>query len=139
MNNPLSVDPKHALYPWPPNCAGHRLFEMLKAVEPSATMRGYVDRFERVNLVMGQWDFRRARVAADVMRATDVLVDRDVVLLGREVARAFGVVDEIDWRCRHAHDARVYLLPHPSGRNLRYNDPDCRLGAGRVLAKLYRG
>lgn len=135
MNNPRSLAPEHALFPWPPNCAGHRLFEMLRAVEPSATMTGYRDRFDRVNLVVGPWDAALARRRADEMRPT--LVGRSVVLLGKEVAKAFGVVSEIDWMPRHIDDAVYYLLPHPSGRNHRYNVPDCRLAAGKVLARLY--
>jgi hypothetical protein len=136
MNNPRSLAPEHALYPWPPGCAGHRLFEMLRAVEPSATMTRYRDRFDRVNLVSGPWNAAYARERADQLRPT--LTGRSVVLLGREVTRAFGIRGEIDCLPWRYHGIIFYLLPHPSGRNLKYNDPDCRLQVGRVLAKLYQ-
>lgn len=139
MNNPRSVAPEHALYPLPAGCAGNRLFEMLRLAEPSATMFGYCDRFERVNLVVGPWDAARARERAVELRPS--LAGRSVVLLGREVAKAFGVLDVRSFLSLRddALDSTFYLLPHPSGRNLLYNDPDVRLEAGRVLARLYEG
>jgi hypothetical protein len=134
MNNPISLDPQYALYPLPAGCAGHRLYEMLREVLPSATMSGYARRFERINLVSGPWDARAAKIRAEELRPT--LVDRHVVLLGLQVAKAF----EIDTRCSISNeddDAIFYLLPHPSGRNLLYNDPGRRRAAGELLARLY--
>jgi hypothetical protein len=134
MNNPVSLDPRYALYPLPVGCAGNRLYEMLREVLPSATMGGYARRFERINLVSGPWDAAAARVRAAELRPT--LVGRHVVLLGLQVARAF----EVDPRCTTCNeddDAIFYLLPHPSGRNLLYNDPGRRRATGELLARLY--
>jgi hypothetical protein len=142
MSNPRSADPAHALYPWPRGCAGNRLYEMLRGENPSVTMSGYVRLFERVNLVSGIWNVQRAHVAAKSLWST--LSDRSAVLLGREVARAFGFVPSSRWYkadviadCHHVEGVDYYLLPHPSGRNLRYNDPEVRRAAGQVLARLY--
>lgn len=135
MNNPVSVDPAHALYPLPKGRAGHRLYEMLAEVNPSVTMSSYARTFERLNLVIGPFDRAVARERAAEL--IPVLAGRGVVLLGKEVARAFYVVDEIDWIPRRVHGATFYLLPHPSGRNHKYNDPDVRRAAGEVLARLY--
>src|ERR1700726_3647146 len=88
MNNPVSTRPGHELYPLPDGCTGHRLWTMLHA-RTGATMRQYVDAFERRNLVRGrEWD----RIAARA-RALEVVVElvgtgRTIVLLGQEVRAA---------------------------------------------------
>lgn len=137
MNNPLSDDPRHALYPWPAGSAGARLYEMLREVDPSVTRARYLYAFERINLVVGSWDIRVAREVAEELRPR--LANRRVALLGREVARAFGLRGDLcdEWKGEDGID--FYLLPHPSGRNLVYNDPDKRLWAGRVLSMLCDG
>lgn len=54
-----------------------------------------------------------------------------VVLMGRRVARAWGLGDLPPLgEVRRAHGTLVLLLPHPSGRNRWWNDP-ARLEAGR--------
>jgi hypothetical protein len=136
MNNPVSLDPKYALYPLPVGCAGYRLYEMLREADPSVRMHDYVHRFERINLVSGPWDVGRARSRAEELRPS--LAGVHVVLLGRPVAWAF----EVDPRCSVCNfddDAIFHLLPHPSGRNLLYNDPGRRRAAGELLARLYAG
>jgi hypothetical protein len=137
MNNPLSLDPWYALYPLPEGCAGHRLYSMLAEVLPTVTMRDYVRRFERVNLVSGPWDATAARSRAEELRPS--LAGRHVILLGQEVAKAFGIDPHYSWVCDEEDDATFYLLPHPSGRNLLYNDPGRRAHAGKILANLYEG
>lgn len=134
MNNPISLDPKYALHPWPRGCAGNRLYEMLREVDPSVAMHEYMRRFDRVNLVAGPWNVRMARVRAAELRPT--LVGRHVVLLGQKVAEAFGI-DPRCSACKLDEDATFYLLPHPSGRNLLYNDPGRRRATGQLLARLY--
>jgi hypothetical protein len=136
MNNPISLNPEHALYPWPPGCAGHRLYSMLAEVAPGMGMAAYARLFDRRNLVRGPWNAALASTAADAMRVE--LAGRQVVLLGREVARAFGLADlEL---CTHTLEATrattFYLLAHPSGRNLHYNKPENRAAAGHLLARL---
>lgn len=135
MNNPISSRPEYALYPWPRGCAGNRLFEMLRDVLPSATMHEYVKRFERVNLVSGRWHRATARSAARALRPS--LTARSVVLLGREVAEAFEISPSYPSGTPAPDGAIFYLMPHPSGRNRQYNDPEVRHAAGCVLARLY--
>jgi hypothetical protein len=136
MNNPISLAPEHALYPWPLGCAGHRLYAMLLEVRPATTMSAYARAFDRRNLVRGPWDLEAARVAAVVLRGA--LFGRRVVLLGREVARAFGIGHPV--ACGKVtdpdHIITFYFLPHPSGRNPHYNKPENRLAAGRLLCQL---
>ena len=63
---------------------------------------------------------------------------RVVVGLGRDVQMALNM----PWMLIHPQVHRgvtVRLLPHPSGRNLWYNDPTNRLLAGMLLSELYDG
>jgi len=135
MNNPLSSDPKHVLYPYPPGCTGYRLWKMLEARRPGVLRKQYLDTFDRRNLVSTiAWDKDVAEKSARTMRPE--LVGRVVLLLGQDVRRAFGVppllvhpqeIDGVTWR----------QLPHPSGRNLWYNEPKNRRLAEVLLGDLY--
>ena len=139
MNNPVSSDPAHALYPLPRHHAGGRLWQMLHE-QSGATMRQYVDGFDRRNLVIGPWDRSIARIRAHGMLPG--LCGRDVVLLGQQVWEAFQMPPEVIY-CNRFELALAgvtfYRVPHPSGRNLWYNDETNRRAVGRLLADLYRG
>lgn len=135
MNNPLSVDPRYALWPDPPNCAGWRLWKMLHD-HTGATPKEYREGFERLNLVQFRtWDPAAARSAAEEF--VRMHQGRRVVVLGSSVRTALrlppvlvepvlsrGVV----WR----------QLPHPSGRCRWYNDPKHRAVAGMLLEEELR-
>ena len=131
MNNPYSERPEFALYPYPPRSAGARLFRLLLRRVPDVTRAEYLRAFERRNLVEGrEWDKRAAKNAARVTRLQ--LRGRKVVVLGREVSAALGLVPLLIEPVRL--DGAVYRqLPHPSGRNHFYNDPDAADVAAMVL------
>lgn len=148
MNNPLSRNPKHALWPDPPGCAGWRLGQLLREDRllhrDLVTEDDYLGAFDRVNLVVGaDWSASRGRSAAEEIRPE--LVGRRVVLLGASVRGAFGLagppVGRVDARWvggdRTAGRIEFYLIPHPSGRNPWYNDTANRRAAGEVLGWLY--
>lgn len=142
MNNPVSSAPEHALYPLPRHHAGGRLWQML-CDECGATMRQYVDAFERLNLVTGPAFASMIAVArAGELRPT--LAGRSVVLLGQEVRKSFGhlrrelVGDAYFEDCPDGQVITFYQVPHPSGRNLWYNDESNRRAVGRLLSELYR-
>jgi hypothetical protein len=116
MNNPISDVPEHALWPDPPNCAGWRLQQM-----SGLSKHEYLRAFERRNLLIGPWLYVRAVKAANDMRPE--LAGRRVVLLGAEVRRAFGFKDNAQHGTTDLFSTTWYFLPHPSGRNLWYNDP----------------
>lgn len=106
---------------------------------------GYFRLFDRVNLLYkfhgrtGRDDrFPRglARVAASSIRP--LLAGRDVVLIGRNVAMAFGLED-MNWhewvevevrkplpKSQPVYTARMAVVPHPSGRNHWYNNGENR-------------
>jgi hypothetical protein len=137
MNNPMSDDPAHALYPLPLGCAGSRLWEML-AEETGATRQQYLRAFERVNLVVGPWSRAAARVGAAQLSAR--LAGRTAILLGAQVRDAFGHSPTGDVLAPYQVDGTLfYQLPHPSGRNLWYNHEANRRRAGQVLGDVYLG
>lgn len=134
MNNPLSLRPEHALFPHPPGCTGHRIYGLLCLKFPDMLRHEYLEGFERVNLVEGHWSMRRAR--ENVPAFVEKYQGRTVLLFGEAVRTALKLPkrlilplerDGIVWR----------QLPHPSGRNLWYNDPRSRELAASLLAELY--
>lgn len=145
-----NTNPDYPLFPAPSRSAGARLADIM------GLSRGeYLRAFDRANLIPefpgkdgnGEDKFPRspARFAAQVMRP--LLRGRTVVLVGRQVAQAFGV--ESDWhewqdlqvgpyhavtRCPGV--ARIAVVPHPSGRNHWYNSELNRASARRFWESL---
>ncbi len=79
MNNPISDDPRHALYPHPPNCAGARL-QRFSGLDKNT----YLSVFDRRNVIGGQqWDAKLAKTRAPALR--EEFLGRHVVLLGAPV------------------------------------------------------
>lgn len=138
MNNPQSDDPRHALFPHPPGCTGHRLWRMLHE-RCGAESIEYVTSFDRRNLVTGtKFTAERARRGAQELLPR--LTDYHVVLLGSDTVRAFGLVSApaLVWQAGGGPWARWCRMPHPSGRNLWFNDEVNRLAAGLLLEELFQ-
>lgn len=147
MNNPISTRPGHELYPLPEGCTGHRLYKMLQA-RTGATMRQYVDSFERRNLVRGkEWDQLAARA-----RAFEVVCElrgsgRTVVLLGNAVRDAFDWTLRNGSQCESLPPVLVHpqviggvtwrQIPHPSGMNRWYNTEENRKVVELLMEELY--
>jgi len=137
MNNPISSEDGHQLYPYPEGCTGHRLWKMLQGRLPHVSRRAYLETFERRNLVTGRsWSSALGRDEAARISAELFGVDRVVVLLGEDVRRCFGhprlliepqIIGGTTWR----------QLPHPSGRNMWYNSSRHRELAGLLLEELF--
>lgn len=154
MNNPVSSNPAHALYPYPPGCAGHRVHEMLREEmarrgRPHVPSRSeYLAAFDRRNVLSKPvWSQREARASGrEVLRS---LSHRTVVVLGAQTLQALGLPrgpwgEWAEWdagdllapRGDLSASVRYCLLPHPSGRCREYNYPRMRALAGRILADL---
>lgn len=124
------VDPRLALFNYPPNCAGARLQRLL-----GAGNRLYLRGFERRNL-LGYWpggggsgDLFPVRDARDVAeRLLPTLAGRRVLVLGVGTARALGLEPEV-LRYQYHRDATFGVIPHTSGRCRFYNDPASRAAA----------
>lgn len=141
MNNPISSDPAHALYPSPEGCTGHRLWRMLNA-RTGCSRSEYLEAFERRNLISQKtWpNMGLARAAAseflrELCSRTEPLTvlvlgaePRDALRLPRVLVKPVEMYG-VTWR----------LVPHPSGRNLWYNVKGNRETVELLLEELYRG
>ncbi len=117
-DNPYGGDDEYALYPHPEGCSGHRLCCLILGMGRSR----YLREFDRCNLVQGKWSIARARErVADLHRECLSLGwDRRFILLGSRVCSAWGIpFRPFEQWCT----GTVLILPHPSGRNLMWNEP----------------
>jgi hypothetical protein len=134
-DNPYGSDPSFALYCYPPGCAGYRLRRILGL--PQHQYLG----LHRANLCDGAWLKPRARE-----RARALLVPLSphpvIVLLGRKVTdamRGAAMIDEeiAPFSTRTCCPAITLVsLPHPSGRNLVWNQPWARDRARQILREV---
>jgi len=81
---------------------------------------------------------RRAVIEAKAMVASGLLRRRDVVFVGRGVARAFDFrsPDPMTWVDMVPEDCRAAWMPHPSGVNLWWNEPSNVARARQFLREL---
>ena len=141
-DNPLSRDPRHALFPYPKHHAGGRLATTIMGLSCTA----YLRRFDRVNLCAGKWSIKEAREHA--AKIWNESVDRPaVVLLGAKVCAAFGrefvpfEAYATNYYCSEPGKVwqkmksyvNIVVLPHPSGRCRLWNEPDSISKARGVL------
>ena len=138
-SNPYGADPRLALYPEPPGCAGARLCVIL-----GMTDREYLRTFHRVNLLEGpRWSAAQAKIAAGRW------VAQFRVLLGARVTRAHDFDfkpwtrfddhrGDCEYDCpRPASLCMHYvILPHPSGRSRLWNEPGAAERAPRLVLAL---
>jgi hypothetical protein len=137
MDNPVSQRPEHALYPHPVGCTGWRLWKMVCLVREMERHQ-YCAQLERMNLVTGSWNMAVARKAAADLLFSGRLDDRNMCLLGTDVWRAFGLPLAVPACGSHRAGSTTtfYRVPHPSGRNLWYNDVQNRRQVGRLIVGL---
>jgi hypothetical protein len=123
--NPYGADPDFALYPHPREASGNRLRLILGLTDTQ-----YLGEHDRANLCEGKWSMPRA-----VERALEIHGEREgcgIVLCGVRVAGAFRRAaaygpSQFAALTRLDDGGRFYLtLPHPSGRNLVWNDPEVK-------------
>lgn len=129
-DNPLSMDPRYALYHEPRGCAGHRLQSRILGVLARQT---YLPIW-RTNLCAGGWDAQAADGRAESLARAGAPW-RTIVLLGSRVAGAFDRATRIRLRpFEVAPFGQIALisLPHPSGRNPAWNDP-ARIALARSI------
>lgn len=135
MNNPLSDDPRAALWPDPPGCTGWRLWQMLHE-RTGASQRDYLRAFERRNLLVGKhWDPVAARAASEGL--WEALEGRTVLLLGQDVRRVLWLPREPELLWRSEAGVTWCSVPHPSGLNRWYNDQAHAAAVGLRLEELY--
>ena len=119
--NPYGSDPRFALYHLPRHASGNRLREHLGLYDHT------YEAIPKRNLCSGRWNMREAREAALALRTEfDVLV-----CLGSKVKTAITgpkfSFDPPDFFGVYHHLSCKYVaLPHPSGLNRVWNQPNAR-------------
>lgn len=124
-----NTDPGYPLAPLPHSSAGGRL-----AWLAGLTPKEYLELFQRTNLLHSfpgrwkrddKWPARDAQIAAAAMKP--LLGGRSVILIGRNVADAFGYpaqhLDFHEWFSDPRWGFEVAVVPHTSGRNHWYRKP----------------
>jgi hypothetical protein len=122
-SNPYGSSPAFALYPSPQGCTGHRLCHLIMALDED----DYLERFDRANLCVGKWSVPKAREAALALSLKHD--DGVIVLLGAKVCTGFG----LPFRPFEAVGPNRVVLPHPSGLNRMWGEPDAFERARAVL------
>ncbi len=142
MNNPISSDPEHALYPLPEGCTGNRIWKMLcDAYGERVPLPRYVGAFDRVNLCPTvDWNPRLARLAVPALAERLRMPGQESIIFGHEVwgLLRLGARPEPGAPLDLGQKATAYFFFHPSGRSLWYNDQENRRLLGSLLAEMYR-
>jgi hypothetical protein len=109
--NPISMDPRYALYDEPVGSAGGRLRRIILGLP----RRMYFDAavFERGNLCTGAWSAPAARARA--VAVLEHWPDATILMLGRKVATAFARAAGAPVVAPFTRDGRLVSIPHPSG------------------------
>ena len=124
--NPYGADPFFALYHLPRNASGNRLREHLGLTDVE------YHKLDKVNLCTGKWSLPKAREHAFAL--IDAGNYNVMVLLGRKVRDAFGDPPPFEWGS--ARGVKLVGLPHPSGLNRAWLEPDARAQAVAVLTEV---
>ena len=137
-DNPQSARGEHALYDYPDGCAGHRLSQILgKSSEEYLALW-------RTNLCCPSWSAKKARERAHTLLVQDEENPPPwgtIVMLGAKVAGVFNKIygselRPFEYRLRQGSpwgSMNIAYLPHPSGRNLVWNDRGNWLRARQVM------
>lgn len=103
------------------------------------SLDAYLERTERRNLVAyasPTWPANEAARNAGMIWGE--LLGRQTLMLGQRVSAAFGVKwAALQWVTLDGRGTRVAIIPHPSTRNLWWNDASNRAAARRFLAMTF--
>jgi hypothetical protein len=136
--NPWQTDERmamrYALHPDPPHASGGRLCFKIMGLDEATYLRA----FDRIDLCHPRWSIVKARERAHQI----ILEQRPVVVLcGRKVADAFeAFVDPFTvipagWSPAVWGQTALVVLPHPSGLNRLWHQPDAFQRARDALTK----
>jgi len=137
-----NTDPLNPLPPLPTQCAGGRLVELA-----GLTSQQYLEWFDRANLLQffpgrnmcpDKFPKPMAQIAAEAMKP--LLRGRQLILLGRNVAEAFGYPAQHlawhEWFEDPFWGFTVAVVPHTSGRSHWYRNLDNREQAKRFWERV---
>lgn len=134
--NPVSPDPRMALYPHPPGSAAWRLCHHVLRMRRN----DYLRTFRRVNVLRQErWDWELARKSAN--RIHLLAQEPVLVLLGVWVA-ALWDLEPMQSRVlpqkkvlNSGPEQTVVAIPHPSGRSHSWNNPRVAREVRRLLRR----
>jgi len=140
---PAGGSPRAPLFPSPPNCAGWRLWELTGL----PYRLDYLRSFWRINVIEepGAGFLKRDVSGERLDFLRGLLVDErvsGVVFCGSAVAEVCGYHATMYLPFSGYEKGRPFagvVIPHPSGRNRRYNDQAQRDRAREVLTAVLRG
>jgi hypothetical protein len=117
----------------PHHTCGKTLFKL-----SGMSLDEYEEAFERINIVGAkEWSFDKASHEGVFLRQR--LEGRRVVVLGRQVWKALFLAHMPWFKPLAQGDDTVYvMIPHPSGRNLLYNNPIIKRKARQCLRTMSR-
>jgi len=129
-----STDPRLPMFPHPEISAAARLLGYSN-MEPW----DFMTRMLRTNLCPTIWDSEIAELRVQLLKIALMKhrTDLRVLLLGAKVQRAWGIKsrEKFGWCTIFYGDASIVVgwIPHPSGLNRLYNEPENQLLAGRYV------
>lgn len=128
-NYPKYDHEKHALFPYPPRCSGERLMRlmgMMKHEYIPLTRRNLLDYYPGTLAKGAKFPIGVARKAVIALHESHFLIGSNVLIVGKRLSRAFGYEtrDILTWHCEKAYNFAI--VPHTSGINQWWNDPDNR-------------
>lgn len=110
------------------------------------TLVEFLSTFDRVNLLQVQpqdsgkgatFNVKEAGRAARELERT-FATRQTVLLLGKRVAAAFRISNVPYFDCFLVNHAKAYVVPHPSGVNRWWNDPENELQMMRFMQRLVK-
>lgn len=122
--NPYGANPDYALYHYPRGASGDRLRKILGLRDIT------YERLEKVNLCTGNWSMERAVEAREKIYGRTP-GNYTYVLCGAKVRDVFGGPGFFE--SMKLVSGYLVTLPHPSGRNLLWNDPESTRRARELM------
>ena len=127
---PLLIGEAPSKNEYPPTPLEGRIGKRLAALA-GLTFEEFLERFDRVNLLDVRQDTREKGFEFDMASARKNALaawarfkaGQTVILLGKRVADAFGLKTVPYFQGVTLSEARVYVMPHPSGVSRWWNDP----------------
>lgn len=111
------------MFPYPPRSAGGRLHDI-----SGFSLGEWIYGLDRCNIIpewTSRWDKDRAAINAKAL--IRCRVPHTVFACGRRVSDAFGYTGSLPYKNQSMiFGCMMVYIPHPSGRNPVYNDPEIR-------------
>lgn len=120
-------DPKkHALFPYPVGCAGHRLMKLMGLERweyVQLDRRNLLDYYPGKAGKGAKFPHGASREAVRKLHESQALIGHNVLLVGKRLATAFGYETQEMLTWHHCKAYNYAIVPHTSGINRWWNSP----------------